>query len=172
MSLTLFEKLGFSPTVITNQTSTYTALATDDQINITGSGVVLNLPALNTFQGLIQYRKIYAIYNNGATYPITVQPGTNASTGVADTIASRVSWVLNPNELIVISGDAAFTDWAISSPQNSQTLLRNNFAIVATTNGTTPVNIFDASGAPDNLNITAIVAIATVTLAGDRKSVV
>jgi hypothetical protein len=167
MSLDLFEKIGFSPTNIVTKTANYTALATDDQINITGSGVVLTLPALNTLQATMTQKKMYAVYNNGATYDLSIQPGTNTVTNTADTINSRATLTLKPKELVVISGDSNLLDWKISSPKTLPTLLRNNFSIVATTNGTTPVNVFDANGAPDNLNITAILTIATVTLAGN-----
>jgi len=167
MSLEFFEHLGFSPTNIVTKTASYTALPTDDQINITGSGVVLTLPSLLSLQATMQQRKMYAIYNNGATYDLTIQPGTNADTNVANTINNKATWTLKPKELIVVTGLGNLLDWGISSPKTLPVLGRNYFAMVVNTNGTTPVNVFDANGAPDNLNITAILVIATVTLAGN-----
>ena len=149
MSLEFFEKLGFSPTNIVTKTSAYTALITDDQINITGSGCILTLPSLLSFQGTMMQRKMYAVYNNGSTYDLTIQPGTNANTNVADTINARATFTVKPHELVVISGESNLLDWKISSPKTLPVLLRNYFTKVVTTNGTYAVNIFDANGAPD-----------------------
>ena len=167
MSLELFQKLGFSPTSIQVKTANYTALATDDQINITGSGVILTLPSLLSLQQTMQQKKLYAVYNNGATYPITIQPGTNGSTGVKDTINGRATWTLFPNETIVISGDSNLLDWKIASPASLPVLMRNDFCISVNTNGTTAVNVFDTNGAPANINITAILVAALDTTAGN-----
>ena len=169
MSLEFFEKLGFSPTSITTKTASYTALVTDDQINITGSGVVLTLPSLLSLQQTLFERKMYAIYNNGATYDLTVQPGTNANTNVADTIMSHASWVLKPGETIVISGESNLLDWKISSPKSLPALLRNNFAIAVNTNGATAVNVFDSYGAPENITITGVLLASLDTTAGYIK---
>jgi len=164
MSLAFFEKLGFSPTNIVVKTANYTALTTDDQINISGSGVTLTLPSLLTLQGTMMQKKMYAVYNNGTTYDITIQPGTNANTNVADTINSKATYTLKPNETIVITGYGALLDWLVSSPQTLPNLGRNYFCKAVNTNGTTAVNVFDANGAPDNIYVDLVLATAgTVT---------
>ena len=170
MSLTFFEKLGFSPTNIVTKTAAYTALITDDQINITGSGVALTLPSLYSLQGTMMQKKMYLIYNNGPTYDLTIQPGTNSATGVADTINSHAVWTVKPLEQIVVSGYANLTDWSISSPLTLPVLGRNYFALsvaVASSLSTALTNIFDANGAPTNIDITEVIVNATDTVAAN-----
>jgi hypothetical protein len=160
MSLEFFEKQGFSPTNIVTKTANYTALITDDQINATGSGVAITLPSLLSLQGTMNQRKMYYIVNNGATYDLTITPGTNSDTNVANTIGGKASWTLKPNESILITGLGNLLDWGISSPRTLPVLGRNYFAIVASTSSTATVNIFDANGAPTNLQITEILVNA------------
>jgi hypothetical protein len=166
MALSLFEQLGFSPTNIVTQTSAYTALITDDLININGSGVVvLSLPSLLSFQGTIWQKKMYAITNIGTTYAVTITPGKNGNTGVLDTINNGHSvWTVNPGETVVIVGFSNLTDWGIASPATLPVLLRNLFAItvtVASSASATPTNVFDANGAPDIIDITEVIVNAT-----------
>jgi hypothetical protein len=170
MSLTLFEKLGFSPTNIVTKTAAYTALITDDQINISGSGVILTLPSLLSFQGTMLQKKMYVVVNNGATYPITIQPGTNSNTNVADTINSKATLTLQPLETVVISGYSNLLDWGIASPATLGTLGRNYFALTvacASSASATPTNVFDANGAPDIIDITEVMVNATDAVAAN-----
>jgi hypothetical protein len=167
MSLTFFEKLGFSPTNIVTKTANYTALVTDDEIDIGGSGVILTLPSLLSLQGTLFPKKMYYIYNNSTAYALTIQPGTNSDTNVANTINSHATWVLKPLEKILISGYSNLLDWGIASPATLPVLGRNYFVVQASTSGTTPQNVFDANGAPAGLYITAVLITALDTNAGN-----
>ena len=168
MALELFGTQTWSPRNIATKTSSYTLVLTDDEVDATGSGITLTLPALDSIQGtLYQGEKLYLLKNTSALYDITVQPGTSAITGTADTIASHSVWTIKPKESILIRGYSNLTNWTIVSPTTIPALNRVPFCQVVTTSGTTAQNVFDANGAPVNVDITAVLAIATVTLAGN-----
>lgn len=134
----------------------YTALITDELIQINGAYTV-TLPPLNTLQGTTYHKKTYAIQNVSTTaVNVTIQPGTNTVTNVADTINSKAVWTVMPNETLVINGNEGDTNWTITSPTPIPALNRATFTIVVQTSGTTAVNVFDANGAPANIDITAV----------------
>jgi hypothetical protein len=157
----------FSPRVITRKAASYTVLVTDELIQVNGT-YTMTLPPLDSLQGTTYARKVYKFQNVHATSTATIQPGTSAVTNVADTINGKASFALKPNEEIIIGGSEAATDWAITSPTTLPALTRASFSKVATTNGTTAVNIFDANGAPDNIVVDLVLATAhTTTGAGN-----
>ena len=170
----VFATKTFNPRNITAETASYTVLATDEEIDITAAAAstVMTLPALNSFQQTTQQQKVYYFKNTGA-YSVKIQPGTNSVTGTADTIGGKATYLLMPNENIFITGYAGLVDWLISSPTPKPALTRVPFAVVAQTAGTTatPVNVFDANGAPCNLDITEVlidgidVTTSVITLA-------
>ena len=170
MALEIFGTKTFNPRVTVSKAADYTVLATDELVTMTGATArTFTLPSLDSFQNtLLQGEKVYKFINAG-TANLTVQPGTSAITGVVDTIHNHALWTVLPNESIFITGYSNLTNWLMSSPAGASIPILNRFpfALAVTTNGVTPVNIIDANGAPTNINITAILSIATVTLAGN-----
>lgn len=165
MSFRIFQTETLSPRQITYSATPYTALVTDDLIQISGSGAV-TLPSLLSFQQTLLSKKVYAIQNVGSV-AVTIQPGTNGSTGVADTINGRAVWTVMPNETVLIEGNGVQTNWTIISPTLVPALNRVPFCVVATTSSITPINVFDANGAPVNLDVTAVDVVALSTTAAN-----
>lgn len=168
MSLTLFETKTFNPRVIISKAIAYTVLSTDELVIMTGATArTFTLPALDSFQNtMLQGQKIYKLQNSG-TADLTIQPGTSGNTGVADTINSHAVWTVKPNESIFITGYSNLTNWLMSSPVTTPALNRNTFAVVVAANGTTAVNVFDANGAPVDLDITEVFVNALDTIASN-----
>jgi hypothetical protein len=109
---------------------------------------------------------MYKIKNFG-TSNVTIQPGTNTITNVADTVASKAVWTLFPNEYVIIEAQETYTDWAIIDPISMPGLGRVPFAVSVNTSGTAAVNVFDANGAPVNLDITEILTNSQDTTAAN-----
>ena len=160
MALELFTKKTFSPTSIIAKTASYTALVTDQEIDMSGSGLTLTLPALDSFQNTLQQgEKLYLVKNTSTTYTLTIQPGTNSVTGVANTIDSRAVYTLYPGDSVLIKGYSNLLDWIISDPTTRPILNRAPFQVAVATNGTAVVNVFDANGSPSNLFLDAVLLI-------------
>ena len=163
--LKIFTTEDFAYRNVITKAGTYTVLAADELVQVNGT-YTMTLPPLNSLAALLTKKKAYKFKNIHATATATIQPGTNTITGVADTINGKALFSLMPNESIIITGTETGTDWTIQSPYPQPAMTRVPFNWVASTSGTTAVNIFDANGAPANIDITAIITIATVTLAG------
>ena len=150
----------FAFTAVCTQTGNYSVTLADEWVKANGA-ITLTLPVISTMQGTIQHRKTYKLSNITASNNVTVSPGTG------NTIAGRAAWTLKPGESIIIVAQETATDWGISSPYPTPALLKQPFNWVVDTNDTTAVNVFDASGAPCNLDVTAILAVAKDTVAGN-----
>jgi hypothetical protein len=150
----------FSPRVIVRKAAAYTVLATDELIQVNGT-YTMTLPALDSFQGTSSHKKAYKFQNVHATATATIAPGTSAITGAADTIQGKTSITLLPNESIVLEGSEGATSWTIMSPSTFPSLIRVPFAVVVAATGTTAANVFDADGAPANIDITCVLVQAT-----------
>jgi hypothetical protein len=140
---------------IIRKAATYTVLATDEYVQINGT-YTMTLPALDSLQGTTYHKKAFYFENIHATSDATIQPGTSAVTGTADTIEGKALYTLKPNEIIVISGSEAGTDWKIGSPTPQPALTRVYWSVVVAHNGSAAVNVFDANGAPANIDVTAV----------------
>jgi hypothetical protein len=136
----------------------YTAVLTDELIKVNGA-YTLTLPPLNSLQGTLYHKKIFVIQNIGTNTNVTVQPGTNTVTNTADTIASKATWTILPNETIEIVGREVDTNWIISNIYPMPSTQRATWTRTVTTNGTTVVNVFGADGAPANILIENILVI-------------
>ena len=147
---------------VVTKTTAYTVLAADEYIRSNGT-VTLTLPSLDSFVGTTNAKKVYRVDNvNTAKLICTIQPGTNTVTGVADTVNGKAIYTLKPNESIIISGQAAGTNWSIASPYPQPTMDRVTWTAIATIDGADGVNLFDADGAPADINITNVFAVCTV----------
>ena len=150
---------------IVRKAATYTVLATDEYIQVNGA-YTMTLPALDSFQGTTYHAKTYTFENIHATADATISPGTSAVTAVADTIASKTSYIVKPGEKIVIRGNESALDWKLVSPTPTPALIRVPFTTVVATAGTVAQNIFSADGAPANIDITAVLVQATTANSG------
>lgn len=150
----------FHPRVIVTKAANYTVLLTDELIQINGA-YTMTLPVISTMQGTTTKKKTLKFTNIHATSDGTISAGTG------NTIGGRASYVLKPNESIVIEAREIDTDWDIVSPIPTPKLLRHSFNAVATSNGTAAVDVFDSNGAPNNIVVTGAIAIATETATGN-----
>jgi len=154
--LNIFSTRDFAYRTIITKTASYTVLVTDELVQINGSALTMTLPPLNSLAAGLEKKKSFKLSNISSLYSATIQPGTNTVTGTADTINSKALFTLMPNESIVIVGTEVGTDWSIQSPYPQPAFTRVPFQVVAAVAGTTPVNVFDANGAPTNIDITAV----------------
>jgi len=149
----------FNPRVIQNKAASYTVLATDDQINVTGA-YTMTLPVISTLAASGISSKCYKIRNTDGTATVTITAGSG------DTINGLASiYLKNDEEYVVIRSDVQGKNWIVDHP--SPYSIRHYGAVAVTTNGTTAVNIFSALGAPCALNITGVMAVAKDTIAGN-----
>jgi len=149
-----FVAAGFSPRTITQKAAAYTALLTDDQISAT-TAITVTLPVISTMIGTVIGKKVYKLKAPTATYALTVAPGSG------NTINGLAGYVIAPGQSIVIAAEAGKTDWEIISPDASLGIAaRFHQTVLATTNGTTPVNVFSSAGAPNNFTVESFEAIA------------
>jgi hypothetical protein len=144
--------------VITKAAS-YTVLGTDELVQINGA-YTMTLPVLSTLKGTMNTSKLLAFQNVGTA------TGTVAA-GSGNTINGKASFPLQPNEWLIITANAVDTDWTIVQPYPVPALLRQPFNMVVSTSGTTAQNVVDATGAPADINITAILTVALDTNAGN-----
>ena len=156
--LKIFTTEDFSYRAVVTKAGTYTVLTSDEFVQINGA-YTMTLPPLNTLATTMTKKKSYKFSNVHATADATIQPGTSTATGTADTINGKALYTLKPGESIVISGNEVGTDWDIVSPFPPPALTRVPFAVVVQSSGSaTPVNVFDANGAPATLDITGVLA--------------
>jgi hypothetical protein len=162
---------------IVTKAASYTVTLSDEMVQINGT-YTMTLPPLNSLQGTLFAKKVYAFKNvNTSGLLATIAPGTNTVTAVADTIGGKASLVIRPNETVVITGRDNSTDWLITSPYPIPALRRVPFTVVKTTNGTTAVHIFSSNGAPtdifvDEILVNALDTIAsTITITGGAQTV-
>jgi hypothetical protein len=157
-----FTTQAFSPRVVCTQAAGYTVLLSDEMIQINGA-YTMTLPIINTMQGTTTHKKVYRFKNIHATANGTIAAGTG------NTINGRAVYTLMPNEEVVILASETATDWTIASPFPPPALLRMPFSVALNTSGTTAQNVFDASGAPANIDVTAVLLVALDTNAGNIK---
>ena len=118
-----FYQAKFASKAINTVTTTYTATLNDDEIDCNSStAFTLTLPPINSLQGTTYNIKEYYLKNIGSAI-VTVQPGTNTSTNVADTIGGQnglssgyATIPLNPGAALVIGAQSSDTNWIIISP--------------------------------------------------------
>ena len=172
-----FQTQSFNYRNITYKAASYTALVTDELIKMNGSSLTLTLFPINSLKGLIGSKKELCIQNLAAT-DLTITPGTDTETGVANTIFGKSTWALKYNETLVIYSGGDGTDWKMASPSPTPTLGRQPFHVTKKTNGTTAVHIFSSDGAPANLYIDEVLVNAldtiasTITITGGASTVV
>lgn len=181
----------WNPRVQNYQTSNYTATLTDEAITMNGSNLVLTLPLIGSLQGTVLPNKAYQI-TNLATTPLSVIPSVTVDPvlNTLNTInapaplppsflgtPSPVAFTVLPNQTIVIAANQGDNNWQVVSPYPVPALKQVPFSVAVLTNGTTPVNVFDAGGAPVNMTITGLLIIPlataanTVTLAAGANTI-
>lgn len=117
----------------------YTVLLADEQINTNGA-YTMTLPVISTMKGTYQSQKAYKFTNIHATATATISAGTG------NTINGRASIALRAGESLIIKAGECDTAWTICDPYPIPVGIRNLVLLHASTNGTTPVNLIDASG--------------------------
>ena len=143
------------------KTASYTAVAGDECINGNGE-ITITLPLISTFQGTTNAEKAYLLKNIGTASAVTIAPNTAGG----NTIGGRNAWTVLPNEQIVIRAQCVDTDWTLQSPYPQPGLKNNPFCkVVAIGTAGTAVNVFDSSGAPNNLYITGAICTSASTTA-------
>lgn len=150
--LKAFVAAGFSPRNIQQKSTAYTMLLTDDQLSAT-TALTVTLPVIATMIGTVVGKKLYRLKASSG-YALTVSPGSG------NTISGRASFVIPPNQSIIIGADQGDTDWEIVFPDTSQGItgegrLRQT-VVVATTSGTTPVHVFSSAGAPTTFIVESV----------------
>ncbi len=156
-----FIKETYHPTTIVTKAADYTVLLTDELVKINhSSAVTMTLPIISTMQGTTTHKKTYKFSNEGTALSVV-------AAGSGNTIGGRSQITLRPGESIIITAHEADTDWTIDSPYPMPNTLRMPFSVAVDTNGTTAVNVFDEDGAPADLEVTAVIAIAKDTNAGN-----
>ena len=151
--LKAFMAAGFSPRTIQQKAAAYTALLSDDQITAT-TAITVTLPVISSMIGTVVGKKVMKL-KSAAAYSMTVAPGSG------NTIGGLAGYVIPINQSIIIAADQGDTDWEILSPDTSQGIAnRFHQTIIATTNGTTPVNVFSSAGAPIPFTVESFESIA------------
>lgn len=151
-----FVRQTFNYRNVVTKTTTYTVLATDELVKLNPTSTfTATLPALNSFQGTTTAKKVYRFDNVGTTYA-TIAPGTDSVTNVANTIGGKSTYVIKPNETVVLTGQNGATNWTIASPVPQPAGVRMTWRQWVTTGSGTVVNVFDADGAPANLTVTGV----------------
>lgn len=152
----------FNPRNIVTKTTAYTALLTDDLINVTGT-TTITLPALSTLGSNMRGNKAYKIANTG-TAVVTIA----AATG--ETINGASSMTLGAGDSIVFNG-SIFGNWVLSDPEeklrgrNMSEALATQVTVATVGTATTANNIFTGSTAPVALAITGVVVVSHDTFA-------
>jgi hypothetical protein len=139
--ISLFSTLAQNFRKVTRKAAAYTVLLTDEKVETNGT-VTMTLPVLSTMIGTTTGEKLYFFTNVHATLVGTI------AAGAGNTIGGRASIALQPGESLIIGGMGADTDWEILWPSPMPAGLRNNVILVASTSGTTPINVIDATGCP------------------------
>lgn len=158
--LKAFVAAGFSPRTIQQKAAAYTALLSDDQITAT-TAITVTLPVISSMAGTVTGSKVYKL-KSASSYSMTVAPGSG------NTIGGLSSFVIPINQSIVIQADSGDTDWKIVSPDQSLGVGGKYYqTVIATTNGTTPVNVFSSAGAPNNFTVASFETIAADAVASN-----
>lgn len=138
----LFSQLTQNFKAVVTKAAAYSVLIADELVNINGTYTMTLYDIAVTLAGSNYSEKLIGFKNVHATAVGTVA----AATG--NTIGGRASIALQPGESILIKGKIGSTDWEIVSPSPMPAGVRNIIPLVVVTNGTTPVNVVDASGCP------------------------
>jgi hypothetical protein len=151
-----FVRQTFNYRNVVTKTTTYTVLATDELIKCNGT-FTATLPAINSFQGTTQAKKVYRFDNVSTSGTVTtIAPGTDTVTNVANTIGGKTTYSLKANETVVLSASNGATDWVIASPVPQPAAVRMTWRQWVTLGSGAMVNAFDADGAPANLTVTGV----------------
>lgn len=152
----LFTQLTANVKNVAYKTTTYTVLLTDEYVQGNGT-FTATLPVISTMIGTNTSKKVLFFKNMSTAangYTLTIAAGTG------NTIDSRSTWTLKAGEVLVLSATATDTAWKVDYPNPVPAGLRNYVTAVVTTNDTTAVNVFGASGAPFAGDIVSIVSLA------------
>lgn len=159
------------------KSSNYTLTSSDDYVTVTGT-TTITLPVISsTFDTSLTKDKVYKIENAG-TGVVTVAAGSG------NTINGASSYTLNSNgDYVIVAIDATRKNWRLVYPDPLLTgsiSLKDDtvtgaklvtgkmyMAVAAATNGTTPVDVFGSGGAPHDLTITGVIAVAKDVNAAD-----
>lgn len=173
----------FNPINEVTKTSAYTATTSDSQINVSGA-TTITLPAISTLNaagfGSLTY-KIKCVDTDGDV--------TTISCNSADTIEDGSSaggtsiYLRTQNQYVILTSNAQKSQWERKFPRPifdagdhteessvkgaDMSMGKHYNAVTVDTNGTTAVNVFSSAGAPQNLTITGIIAVAKDTVAGN-----
>jgi hypothetical protein len=162
-----FETIQFNPRSITSKAAAYSVLTTDEWLIMTGATArTFTLPGLNTLGGTTVKDKAFKFTNNG-TADLTIDGGLHSVTGVDQTIGGKTILTVRPGLSVILIGHPGATDWEIVFPYPFPKALEVSVQIVGTTSGTTPVNLVDADGAPCDMTILTMLAVAQDTNAGN-----
>ncbi len=153
---------------IASKAANYTLVAIDELVQLTGSSAAtFTLPGIDSLIGTTQGGHKAFFIANKSTANLTVAPGTRGDTGAAQTIGGRAQVILPPGFAIAVHADQSGTNFAIDDPNPIPVMRTNTVTLVATTNGTTAVNLVDSSGSPVNGEILAVVAVSQDTNAAN-----
>lgn len=151
--LKAFTASAFSPRTIQQKAANYTALLADDQVVAT-TAITVTLPVISTMIGGSVSKKTFKL-TAAAAYNLTVSPGSG------NTVGGLASYTVLPNTYIIIEAEAGKSDWEVIYPDNSGVVGgRDIKTVVATTNGTTAVNVWSSAGAPVALTVVSFECIA------------
>jgi hypothetical protein len=162
-----FQTYQFNPRSVTSSAAAYTVLTTDEWLIMTGATArIFTLPGLNTLSSLTVKHKRYKFTNNG-TANLTIDGGLHSVSGADQTIGGKTILTVRPGLSVILVGHPNATDWEIVSPTPFPDALEQSIVLVGTTSGTTAVNLVDADGAPCDMTILTVVAVAQDTNAGN-----
>lgn len=162
-----FQTYEFNPRIITSKAAAYTVLTTDEWLIMTGATArIFTLPGLDALASITTKFKAYKFTNDG-TANLTIDGGTNGTTSGDQTIGGKTILTVRPGLSVILRGKPNATDWEIVFPTPFPKALEQTVMLVGTTSGTVAVNLVDADGAPCNMTILTVVAVAQDTNAGN-----
>lgn len=153
----------------------------DEEVQINGA-YTMTLPSIISLYQDGKGDKAYKIYNYGGS---TVTISSDALDTIEDGSAAGATsvYLYDAADYIIIAADLQKRQWrkvwpkpAIDGSQNLKDASVKGHkmiggkiygAVTVDTNGTTAVNVFGSAGAPDDLTLTGISAIAKDTVAGN-----
>lgn len=159
----LFTTLAANVRNMVTKTSAYSVLVTDEYVKGNAT-FTATLPVISTLIGTTASRKLLFFENVSTAannYIMTIAAGT------ANTVGGRSSIALRVGEKLCIACSETDTDWEIIFPSPMAPAIRNVVTLSATTSGTTPINLIDASGCPVVGIIVGVEAWAQDTNAGN-----
>lgn len=157
----------FNPRRVISKAAAYTVLVTDEEVRMTGATArTFTLPGMDGLGSITNKFKAYKFVNDG-TANLTIDAGDRGDTAEAQTINSKSALIVRPGQSVILQGKPYGTDWEIIYPSPWPAMTECIVPLIATTSGTTAVNLVDADGAPAAGNILAVLTIADDTNAGN-----